>query len=55
MSSVEFVLGGYDPCVNVVLLEEMAAVTGVVVAAGAMYLSVHTGSHLPGKQPLTII
>ena len=28
MSFTEFVLSGYDPCVNVVLLEDMAAVAG---------------------------
>jgi len=47
MSSAEFVLGGYDPCVNVVLLEDMAAVLGVLIAGGAMSLSVQTGSHIP--------
>lgn len=36
MSFVEFVVGGYDPCVNVVLLEDLAAVVGVVIAAVAM-------------------
>lgn len=48
MSGLDFVLGGYDPCVNVVLLEDAAAVMGVMIAAGAMCMSVHTGSHLPG-------
>ena len=47
MTMAEFVLGGYDPCVNVVLLEDMAAVLGVMIAAGAMGISVHTGSHIP--------
>ena len=47
MSTAEYVLGGHDPCVNVVLLEDAAAVLGVMVAAGAMMLSVRTGSHVP--------
>ena len=47
MSFFEYVYGGYDPSVNVVLLEDMAAVMGVVIAAGAMGLSVQTGSHIP--------
>ena len=32
-----------DPLVNVVLLEDMSAVLGVIVCGGAMYLGVHTG------------
>ena len=47
MSFFEYVIGGFDPCVNVVLLEDTAAVLGVVIAAGAMGLSVYTGSHIP--------
>jgi len=47
MSFYEFVYQGYDPCVNVVLLEDLAAVAGVVIAAGCMGLSYHTGSHVP--------
>lgn len=47
MGLFEYVIGGYDPCVNVVLLEDMAAVLGVVIAGGAMGLSFYTGSHIP--------
>jgi len=47
MSFFEYVVGGFDPCVNVVLLEDTAAVLGVVFAASAMGLSVYTGSHVP--------
>lgn len=38
---------GYDPCVNVVLLEDLAAVLGVVIAGGSMGLSLHLNSHIP--------
>lgn len=38
---------GQDPSVNVVLMEDLAAVTGVAVAAGFMGLSHMTGSHIP--------
>lgn len=38
------VLRGSDPSVNVVLLEDMAAVGGVAVAAGFMGLSSLTGN-----------
>lgn len=47
MAFTEFVLSGYDPCVNVVLLEDMAAVAGVVIAAGCMGLSHYSMSHIP--------
>ena len=47
MSFLEFVWSGWDPCVNVVLLEDLAAVAGVVVAGGCMGLSQYTGSHVP--------
>ena len=47
MNFAQYVIGGYDPCVNVVLLEDFAAVLGVVIAGGAMGLSMHTGSHIP--------
>jgi zinc transporter 9 len=33
--------------VNVVLLEDLAAVAGVALAAGCLGLSHHTGSHVP--------
>jgi Co/Zn/Cd efflux system component len=36
-----------DPTVNVVLLEDAAAVLGVVIAAGCMGLTSLTGSHIP--------
>lgn len=44
MSFYEFVRSGYDPCVNVVLLEDMAAVTGVAVAASCMGITYYSGS-----------
>ena len=47
MNFAQYVIGGYDPCVNVVLLEDMAAVLGVAIAGGSMALSLHLGSHIP--------
>lgn len=47
MGFLEYVVGGYDPCVNVVLLEDFAAVLGVVIAGGSMGLSLHLHSHIP--------
>jgi len=47
MSFLEYVIGGYDPSVNTVLLEDVAAVLGVVIAGGSMGLSLHYGSHIP--------
>jgi zinc transporter 9 len=47
MGFLEFVIGGYDPCVNVILLEDFAAVLGVVIAGGSMGLSLHLSSHIP--------
>ena len=47
MGFLEYVIGGYDPCVNVVLLEDIAAVLGVVIAGGAMGMSLHLNSHIP--------
>ena len=47
MTFSEYVLSGLDPCVNVVLLEDAAAVAGVMIAAGCMGLSEVTGSHVP--------
>ncbi len=47
MNFAQYVVGGYDPCVNVVLLEDLAAVVGVVIAGGSMALSLHLGSHIP--------
>ena len=44
MTFSQFVWSGWDPCVNVVLLEDLAAVLGVVTAAGCMGLSHYTGS-----------
>jgi len=46
MTFSQYVWSGYDPCVNVVLLEDMAAVAGVVIAASCMGLSHYTGSHV---------
>lgn len=47
MSFMEYVLRGQDPSVNVVLLEDMAAVMGVTVALGCMGLTSCLGSHIP--------
>ncbi|XP_073845635.1 solute carrier family 30 member 9 [Musca autumnalis] len=44
ISFKEYVLTGKDPCVNVVLTEDAAAVASVAVAAGCMGLSTITGS-----------
>ncbi|EDV98389.1 GH22699 [Drosophila grimshawi] len=46
MSFKDYVIAGKDPCVNVVLCEDAAAVAGVMVAAGCMGLSSMTGSPL---------
>lgn len=43
----EYVIRGQDPCVNVVLFEDAAAVTSVALAAGCMALSTWTGSSAP--------
>ncbi|XP_037887741.1 zinc transporter 9 [Glossina fuscipes] len=40
----EYVITGKDPCVNVVLTEDAAAVASVVVAACCMGVSIYTGS-----------
>merc|ERR1712029_1206087 len=55
MGFTEFVLSGYDPCVNVVLLEDAAAVAGVVIAASCMGLSHFSGSHIPDAAGSIII
>ncbi|BFG03158.1 zinc transporter 9 [Drosophila madeirensis] len=44
VSFKEYVISGKDPCVNVVLCEDAAAVTGVIVAGTCMGLSSYTGS-----------
>lgn len=41
------VMRGEDPCVNVVLFEDTAAVLSVILAAGCMGLSTYTGSSVP--------
>ena len=46
MSFLDFVWSGQDPCVNVVLLEDLAAVIGVTVAGGCMSLAHYTGTIL---------
>ena len=53
MTFSQFVWSGWDPCVNVVLLEDLAAVLGVVTAAGCMGLSHYTGWSLLSVFPLT--
>jgi len=55
MNFAQYVVGGYDPCVNVVLLEDLAAVLGVVIAGGSMALSLHLGSHIPDAMGSIVI
>ncbi|RZF38499.1 hypothetical protein LSTR_LSTR006094 [Laodelphax striatellus] len=47
MSFTEYVLRGKDPSVNVVLLEDLAAVAGVMVAGACMGLSSYYDSVIP--------
>ncbi|XP_058063084.1 proton-coupled zinc antiporter SLC30A9, mitochondrial isoform X2 [Anopheles bellator] len=47
MSFRDYVVRGQDPCVNVVLTEDAAAVLSVVLAASCMGLSTCTGSPIP--------
>ncbi|XP_075212575.1 solute carrier family 30 member 9 isoform X2 [Lycorma delicatula] len=47
LSFTEYVLRGRDPSVNVVLLEDVAAVCGVLVAGGCMGLSSYYNSVVP--------
>lgn len=47
MTFTEYVLQGQDPSVNVVLMEDLAAVMGVGVAGVCMGLTVHYGSPIP--------
>ncbi|KDR19826.1 Zinc transporter 9 [Zootermopsis nevadensis] len=47
MTFTEYVLRGQDPSVNVVLMEDLAAVIGVGVAGVCMGLTVHYGSAIP--------
>jgi zinc transporter 9 len=47
MTFTEYVLQGQDPSVNVVLMEDLAAVIGVGVAGVCMGLTVHYGSPVP--------
>lgn len=47
MSFFQYVFRGRDPSVNVVLLEDAAAVVGVVIAASCITLSHYTGSSVP--------
>lgn len=47
MSFREYVVRGQDPCVNVVLTEDLAAVLSVGLAATCMGLSTVTGSPIP--------
>lgn len=47
MSFKDYVLRGKDPCVNVVLTEDMAAVSSVFVAGTCMALSSMSGSPIP--------
>ncbi|XP_055629461.1 proton-coupled zinc antiporter SLC30A9, mitochondrial [Toxorhynchites rutilus septentrionalis] len=47
MSFRDYVVRGQDPCVNVVLTEDAAAVLSVGLAATCMGLSTYTGSPIP--------
>ncbi|XP_068627820.1 proton-coupled zinc antiporter SLC30A9, mitochondrial [Battus philenor] len=47
MSLTEYVMRSSDPSVNVVLLEDTAAVAGVVVAGSCMAIAQYTGNPLP--------
>lgn len=47
MSFREYVVRGEDPCVNVVLFEDAAAVLSVIVAGSCMSLATLTGSSVP--------
>ncbi|XP_065091694.1 proton-coupled zinc antiporter SLC30A9, mitochondrial [Ochlerotatus camptorhynchus] len=47
MSFKDYVVRGQDPCVNVVLAEDAAAVLSVALAATCMGLSTYTGSPIP--------
>nr|CAD7194793.1 unnamed protein product [Timema douglasi] len=47
MTFMEYVLRGHDPSVNVVLMEDFAAVIGVGVAATCMGLTSYLGSPIP--------
>lgn len=44
---LEYVQSGQDPCVNVVLFEDSAAVAGAAVAALCIALTAYTGSTIP--------
>ncbi|ENN74437.1 hypothetical protein YQE_08972, partial [Dendroctonus ponderosae] len=47
MSVKDYIFRGQDPSVNVVLLEDFAAVVGVIVAAGCMGISSATNNPIP--------
>lgn len=47
MTFTEYVLRGKDPCVNVVLTEDLAAVSGIFVAGSCLTLASYFGSHIP--------
>uniref|UniRef100_A0A8D8ZK36 Proton-coupled zinc antiporter SLC30A9, mitochondrial n=1 Tax=Cacopsylla melanoneura TaxID=428564 RepID=A0A8D8ZK36_9HEMI len=47
ISISRYIMQGQDPSVNVVLLEDCAAVLSVLVAGSCMGVSVYTGSHIP--------
>uniref|UniRef100_A0A8D8HXS3 Proton-coupled zinc antiporter SLC30A9, mitochondrial n=1 Tax=Culex pipiens TaxID=7175 RepID=A0A8D8HXS3_CULPI len=47
MSFKDYVVRGQDPCVNVVLTEDAAAVLSVALAATCMGVSTYTGSPIP--------
>lgn len=47
LSHTSLVSRGQDPSVNVVLMEDLAAVTGVAVAGSCMYLSYIYHNHIP--------
>jgi len=47
MTLRDYIVRGQDPSINVVLMEDIAAVLGVTIAASCMGLSSYLGSHIP--------
>lgn len=46
LSFWDYVIQGYKPSVNVVLLEDIAAVAGVAIAGTCMTITYYTGNHM---------
>jgi len=45
-SIIDYIQGGYNPSSNVVFLEDLSAVAGVVLASLFMTMTIHTGNHV---------